>query len=305
MVKSLLLGKSFNICKLPKLTMNSDLMRRFFAKSLEGIIRLIEEQIQSITNKGRSTKNILLIGGFAESPYLKDQLMISFETLRRIGLQIPETSWTAVVRGAAICGVENLGSRMTTLTAWKRFYGVSVSENYSIINHSGSQQAPTIQNLRNGQKLVLGRMMWLIRKGDIVSSEITHNFTVNFFSNQERSGYLSIYAYGDDDDAYNFDDEPPEALDGRENGKTHLKLHMISTYNALEVKPIGKMKWDLDRFDLSNFQRIQPGAKKISKSAGAGYCAPCQLKTILRNTNLEFQIVWKNQPIGSTSVRYI
>jgi hypothetical protein len=197
----------------------SELMRRFFAKSLEGIVRLIEEQIQSIRNKGRSTKNILLIGGFAESPYLNDQLKISFETLRRIALQVPDTSWTAVVRGAAICGVENVGSRMTTLNAWKRSYGLCVSENYSVINHSSSQQDPVTQDLRNGQRLALRRLMWLVRKGDIESSETTHEFTVNFSSNQDRSGYLSIYAYGDDDDEFNFDDEPPEALDGRESGK--------------------------------------------------------------------------------------
>jgi hypothetical protein len=276
-------------------------MRKFFAKSLEGIVRLIEQQIQSVTSLGRGTKNILLIGGFAESPYLQEQLRISFERLRRVALQIPETSWTAVVRGAAICGVENIDTRMTTLTSWKRFYGVCVSENYSVINHSSFQQSPTKQNIQNGQKLALNRMMWLIRKGDIVTSEIHQEFTANFVSNQDRSGYLSIYAFGDDDDEYNFDDEPPETLDGRENGEVNAKHKLISTYFAPDLRRVGSMKWDLNRFDLSNFQKA---STRGSRKSQVSYRAPCQLRTILRTNELEFLMLWGNQTIGSTIIRY-
>jgi tRNA A37 threonylcarbamoyltransferase TsaD len=79
------------------LTIHSDQMRSFFDTCVDGIIQLIKEQISQVERKGKRIKTIFLVGGFGESPYLREELESSMR-LRKINLKRPDTSWTAVVR---------------------------------------------------------------------------------------------------------------------------------------------------------------------------------------------------------------
>jgi hypothetical protein len=69
-------------------------MKAFFKDSVDGTISLILNQItQAETGPtgGRRVKNIIMVGGFAESKYLQSEIKNSLG-YRKIKLQRPSTS---------------------------------------------------------------------------------------------------------------------------------------------------------------------------------------------------------------------
>jgi hypothetical protein len=70
-------------------------------------------------------------GLFSESKYLWKEVEFSL-FLRRIKLHRSETSWTAKVRGAVICGIEKeTTSNLAKATALPKRYGIGTNPQYS------------------------------------------------------------------------------------------------------------------------------------------------------------------------------
>ncbi|KAH0558448.1 hypothetical protein GP486_004894 [Trichoglossum hirsutum] len=66
-------------------------MRSFFEPCVDRIVDLIQGQVGQIERLRTRPKNIFLIGGFAESKYLQEEIEYSLR-LRNIQLRIPDTS---------------------------------------------------------------------------------------------------------------------------------------------------------------------------------------------------------------------
>ncbi|KUJ14213.1 uncharacterized protein LY89DRAFT_720573 [Mollisia scopiformis] len=83
-------------------------MREFFDPCIDGIINLILGQFQQVHLKKNRVKDVFLVGGFSESPYLRDEIKESLR-LRRVALRYPDKHkiHNAVVQGAVIYGIEN------------------------------------------------------------------------------------------------------------------------------------------------------------------------------------------------------
>jgi len=109
---------------------------------------------------------------------------------------------TAVVRGAAIFGIEKAANRsVPTMSACPRSYGVSVNAAFSEFLHDPRDlvpdpwtQAPVAQD----------QLKWLIKKGELILSndlkEATAGpFKKNFTKTSSKIGSFPIYAYDDDD----------------------------------------------------------------------------------------------------------
>jgi hypothetical protein len=109
-------------------------------------------------------------------------------------------SWTAVVRGAAICGVEKTNPGLVTMKSCKRFYGVSVTEKYSEIKHHGADR---IYDPLTQSSMAEGQLMWLIKKGDLLLPQkpktLEQMFTYKFPEKSIRKGRIKVYTYADDD----------------------------------------------------------------------------------------------------------
>jgi hypothetical protein len=126
------------------------------------IIRVISHQIKQAQKKGTATiKLIILAGGFADSLYLWKVLhKWCHEGGRDIELLAPREPWSAIVRGAALRGLE--GSFVRDKYC-KRHYGIQISKPYD-----GSPDIPSEDiwenPFRGGEKFARGYMDWRIKK---------------------------------------------------------------------------------------------------------------------------------------------
>ncbi len=120
--------------------------------------------------------------------------------------------WTAVVRGAAIFGVEKeFNDNLTTMTACRRSYGVSIRMLFSaVIHHPDDLERDPLTKVA----MAKGQLIWIIQKGDLILStqpkEVTGLFPVSFTETGSRKGSIPIYAYDYDD--------LPERLETSERG---------------------------------------------------------------------------------------
>jgi hypothetical protein len=117
-----------------------------------------------------------------------------YMTIQELILQ----SWTAVVRGAVIFGIEK--PLLPSMSACSRSYGVSVTESFSDIRHNVKDCSvhPVAK-----VPMAEGQFLWLIKKGDLILSNepkvVKQLFTKMFLEAEERTGTIPIYSYDDDD----------------------------------------------------------------------------------------------------------
>ena len=127
--------------------------------------------------------------------------------------------WTAVVRGAALLGIEKSTSRaLCTMTACPRSYGISVSEIFSEILHDARDR---FKDPITNTPMAKEQLKWLIKKGDVVLSDqpkmARRWFTIAFQENGLRNGTIPIYSY-------DYDDLPERSGDSL-NGKPRVIVH--------------------------------------------------------------------------------
>ena len=111
-----------------------------------------------------------------------------------------DDSWTAVVRGAVICGIEKqMTQNLIKASPCRHSYGVSVSLLYSDVYHSPRHR---IVDDVNKVALASEQMLWLLNKGDLVRSNVPltggTDITVSFNKTESRQGKITIYMYSDD-----------------------------------------------------------------------------------------------------------
>jgi hypothetical protein len=210
-------------------------------------------------------------------------------------LTIASQRWTAVVRGAAICGVEKINFKMHTMKAWSRYYGVSVDEKFSNIRHD-------VKDLKFDYMtqtwVAKGQLMWLIKKGDLIISDpqmppvAEYSFDFMFPETHDRRGSIRIYSY-DDEDA-------PENLADAIGGKIHYIGLLCIPNSKLEVQIARELKWNLRNYDLKDFIYVQP----TEKDKPAQYYAGFHLKLELKGDDLEATLTWKNEVLSNEKIRY-
>ena len=121
-------------------------------------------------------------------------------------------SITAVVRGAAIVGIENLSD--CKMLACPRSYGIAIDESYSsILHHIKDRFEDPVSNT----VIAKDQLKWLIRKGDVILSNEHKKrqklITIEFEEFSPKTGKIPIYAF-------DFDNLPSrlcDSLGGRLN----------------------------------------------------------------------------------------
>ena len=79
----------------------------------------------------------------------------------------PEKSWTAVIRGAVVSGIEKRGNKSLRHTnSCRNSYAVCLDEIYATSHHS-RQDAIRI----GGTTFAQSQLMWLLNKGDLILSD--------------------------------------------------------------------------------------------------------------------------------------
>jgi hypothetical protein len=125
-------------------------------------------------------------------------------------------SWTAVVRGAAIFGIEKSSSKaLSTMDPSPLSYGISVNAPFSDVEGHNTQDR-VVDELTN-TAMAKEQLIWMINQGDLILSnkpkESKGTFSINFLETGPRTGTIPIYAYDQGDR-----DDRPDRLSISENG---------------------------------------------------------------------------------------
>lgn len=155
-----------------------------FRPIINQIIKLVEEQRNSISSRGKAAKGVILVGGLGQSRHLFQELKIRFadddpppsyseatgidllsNAVSRLTVMQPANPWTAVVRGAVISGLE--GRNLVRSRVARRHYGVLCTEAWDEDLHSAHNKFwsdTTEEFLANNQ------IEWHVKKGDALPS---------------------------------------------------------------------------------------------------------------------------------------
>lgn len=170
-------------------------------------------------------KNVFLVGGFGESKFLQEELEFSLN-LRDIDLRKPDTnsySWTAVVRGAVVCGIEkDTTLNLSTAVPSPRHFGIIANEQFTRVNKHEKEDL-RINPLTNMQ-MAQNQLLWLINKGDAIFSNepvtVTHPLSKAFSERGSKYVKVTVYSYFDDD-------KRPTRLHGAADGMYFLSAHSL------------------------------------------------------------------------------
>lgn len=252
---------------------SNSVMCEFFDVCVGKIVELIKGHIFQIeARKHAKPKNLFLVGGFAESRYLQDLIRDTFK-LYKMNLRRPETSWTAVVQGAVICGIEKETTKnLVKATSCRHNYGIRVAEVFSDTYHDPRDE---VTNEISGMKMAEGQLLWLLNKGDVVLSskpyKAEQDITVAFKRTDERSGQITIYRFSDDDD------ERP--------------MHFRNSKEELTTACV--LRYDLSDYDWSLFDYVKGRSKKSDC-----YIAILKLTLSLEGTNLSATVKWRGDTVA-------
>jgi hypothetical protein len=137
---------------------------------------------------------------------------------KKISKGLTFKSWTAVVRGAVVYGIEKAAHPMRTMMeTCPRSYGVMLNRAYSGLRHNRKDR---YTDPATNRVMAQGQMTWLIKKGDLVLSdnpkEAEQEFSFKFKRDDNRVFNFSVYEYSDDD--------IPDRYETAQDGKFALLL---------------------------------------------------------------------------------
>ncbi|KAJ9663048.1 hypothetical protein H2198_001040 [Neophaeococcomyces mojaviensis] len=199
-----------------------EVKKKSFSSATQTIKLDLPGPLSGLTIEGR---NVFLVGGFGESVYLQEELQRSLK-MRRITMRRPETkkSWTAVVQGAVIYGIEkDRHKNLRRMFMCTKSYGILINEAFSVDRFD-----PRDCFMESGTKTTMAgkQFAWLIRRGDLILSDedkkVHKWFSCPFQTSHGRKFDLPVYVYprdDDDDDEGDEDDEEDDVPDRWENGQ--------------------------------------------------------------------------------------
>ncbi|KAK5175356.1 uncharacterized protein LTR77_000495 [Saxophila tyrrhenica] len=151
-----------------------------FQPIIAEVVGLIHGQLEELRKKGKTVASIVLVGGFGQSKCLHKVLTHHFgKTVatrlpKRVGASLngveilqPSNTWTAVVRGAVLRGLE--GVDMVTSRMSRRHYGVAANEKFYPSIHPAHCKE---WDEEEAQYKAKDRMSWYIKKGSTCAPDV-------------------------------------------------------------------------------------------------------------------------------------
>ncbi|KAK8190110.1 hsp70-like protein [Phyllosticta capitalensis] len=247
-------------------------MKGFFDTVVDEIIRLIEPQVKAAKMQGHDISRIILVGGFGDSDYLNERIAIwCSQHPGNIRLTCPPQCQAAVVRGAAIRGLEDI-QPVTRLA--RRHYGYSICKTFRPGIYPESQ---SFIDRFNGKKMCRGRLSWKVSKGQVITSttEVSFTILVKMEEDDIPESTLTLYACSSND--------PPE----------YKKNHAAEKIGEVRVR------WSLNDFDKAE--------KRFNQTMGAYvWCFEYEVKMQMNAEDglLKFKTFAYGKPAGETTIDY-
>ena len=107
------------------------LMISFFKPLFENIKSKVEQLLSQIAEKKEALQFIFMVGGFSESPFLKQEVKQAFET-QTIQVLVPRRPQVSVLRGACLFGIN---PRSITSRIAKKTYGINTLTTFDADRH--------------------------------------------------------------------------------------------------------------------------------------------------------------------------
>ncbi|KAL2073566.1 hypothetical protein VTL71DRAFT_10892 [Oculimacula yallundae] len=260
-----------------ELSITSQEMKGFFDPCVDSVVELIQSQIQQVEGRNNRVKNVFLVGGFGESPFLQRELESSLK-LRNIVMRHPEKSkaWTAVVQGAVIYGIEKAShQRCLSVSLFNKSYGIVLNNPYSVRMHDGKDKF--IDPL-TGRMSANRQINWMVHKGDLMASDTQEkDIQWSFSAQASRIFKLPVYTYI-------HDEEDHEKPDRYETGQH-------------ELEEVAKIPFDLTQIPLTDFEsQRNPSTREIS------YTAYMKCLTVISEEGLEFQVLRNGDCLSKTKI---
>ncbi|KAI9856327.1 MAG: hypothetical protein M1813_009163 [Trichoglossum hirsutum] len=172
-----------------KLRLSNREVRAIFDPVVNEVVSLVKSQIKATR---RTVRAVLMVGGFGQNAYLKERITVSIN--RNIEVIQTINSWTAVVRGALMKGLEEVAPtladvRVTSRCA-RKHYGIEIRTTYNGDIHNGNTKK---WDGFKGTYLVLA-MSWLIQKGDDVKENEPTTFSYYNVQTVSQGPPKTVYA---------------------------------------------------------------------------------------------------------------
>ncbi|KAF2460238.1 hypothetical protein BDY21DRAFT_280700 [Lineolata rhizophorae] len=248
------------------LVMTAEQVKGIFDPVVGEVVALVDGQVASIRAKGGAVSGIVLVGGFGQSNYLYKVMRAHFNSappppyterpthsaaaaaaaapLQAVEVMHPVYSWTAVVRGAVLRGLE--GSMVVSRRS-RWHYGTSYATVFDEARHPVADRywSPLWERW-----MVSDRMQWHIAKGAQVSESqpISFHYTRNF-----RPGQSLVV----EDDLIACDaDAAPEAFDAGLIKVCTLTTDLNAVPKALFTRLTTTKGVEFDNLDFTLDMRI-------------------------------------------------
>ncbi|KAF3050005.1 hypothetical protein E8E11_009658 [Didymella keratinophila] len=175
-----------------QITITRSLMEDFFDSCIDVIVEMVKWHMERIAERGSRPKDVFLVGGFGASDYLKHHLEVTVG-LWNINFRTPHTSWTAVVQGAVVCGIEKASiTNMKKTTFCRQSYAVcldeSFTERFDIRDRYQTESGAYAKD----------QLSWLLNKGDLVveheSRTEIKEFDICFPRNKQTAIKIPVYS---------------------------------------------------------------------------------------------------------------
>ncbi|PVH96163.1 actin-like ATPase domain-containing protein [Periconia macrospinosa] len=256
--------------------LTQDDMESLFNPIIRNIEEMVSKQEQSVLKlrKGRSraqVTDLLLVGGFARSPYLKSH-MEKWCQKRDINLRIPKTrnSWGAVSYGAVLRGLDK--TKIEKRIA--RFhYGIKCNLPY---HPRLDLPSDAFEDKFSGKLLAKNCVLWFVKAGTIIGKDME----------VEK-------------------DSSPPLFRELQNGQRHFEETIVSSgakdaprKNTDEVQDVGTLMVRLSRVDLKTFLM-----KKIKGGEGINFQYKIQQGMGSRQGSLLFRaMTLDGVPLGESVI---
>ncbi|KAI9777867.1 MAG: hypothetical protein M1839_008544 [Geoglossum umbratile] len=242
-------------------------MIKVFDPVVKKITGLVEKQVKAARTQGKTPiKDLILVGGFGDSPYLRQKLG-AWCGSRGIRMRVPGDSWGAVVKGAVIRGLE-----MATVVRRKcrRHYGTIYSKPFE----TGVDKESESYICRfTKARMAPGYMSWPINRGeDVVLDTFKALPFYHVLEESQRTITVKLQSC-------NLDNAPTKYGDG--------------------VEDMGEIVTNLTGVDFSRFECKTEDGKKI-------YKFDYQLEVVLghKQGTIYFRVRALDEIIGQTSVDF-
>lgn len=179
------------------LELSGSLLMSFFLPLIENIKSKVANLIEAIEAKKEKLNLIFMVGGFSESPFLKEEIKNRFQT-ENVKILVPRRPQISVIRGACMYG---LNPRSITSRIAKKTYGINTLTTFDPERHPEDKKV-----VIEGEDFCEDVFDAFVRKGDSISAEEVHVKT--YCPVRSKQVLMRIIFYCTEERDAEFIDEP-------------------------------------------------------------------------------------------------